>query len=229
MSFDLISPLYDALSRIVFGRSLERVQCVFLPKIPPNSTVLLIGGGTGYLLAELLTQCQPRHVLFLEASAKMLTRARRRVQDHPLAGRVEFRHGTEADLPWGEAFGVVIVPFVLDLFPEAVLKFRFLPPLLRVTAPGGCWLVTDFVYSPRLPHQLILKTMYRFFRLVSGIEARQLPDWRRMLTEAGLSPEGQRVVAGGQVQTGWWRAYPPTSGYPRGPNTPSVTVYPITP
>lgn len=220
MSFDLIAPLYDALSRVVFSRSLERAQRVFLPKTPLNSTVLLIGGGTGFLLAELLTQCQPRHVLFLEASAKMLTRARRRVQDHPLAGRVEFRHGTESNLRSGDVFGVIIIPFVLDLFPEAMLKFRFLPPLIRATAPGGSWLVTDFVYSSCLHHRLVLKTMYRFFGLVSGIEARQLPDWRRMLAEVGLVSDKQQIMAGGQVQTGWWRVHPPTFGL----DTPSVIV-----
>lgn len=204
MRFDLIAPLYDTLSRVVFGRSLERAQLVFLPEIPLNASILLVGGGTGFLLAEVLTHCQPSRVLFLEASAKMLTRARRRVQQHPLVGRVEFRHGTEVSLPSGEVFGVVIVPFVLDLFPAATLRSNLLPPLLRATAPGGRWLVTDFIHSPSPRHRLILKTMYRFFRLVSGVEARQLPDWPRLLAEAGLTSEEQAVAAGGQVQTGWW-------------------------
>ncbi|MBC8152736.1 MAG: class I SAM-dependent methyltransferase [Bacteroidetes bacterium] len=204
MSFDLIAPLYDTLSRVVFGRSLERAQLVLLPKIPPNSSILLVGGGTGFLLAKLLADCQPTRILFLEASVAMLRRARCRVQHHPLVGRVEFRHGTQVSLQSGEVFGVVIVPFVLDLFPEATLRTHLLPPLLRVTAPGGHWLATDFVNSPRLYHRLVLKTMYRFFRLVSGVEARQLPDWPRLLSEAGLTSEEQAVAAGGQVQTGWW-------------------------
>ncbi len=204
MSFDPIAPVYDALSRLVFGRSLVQAQLVWLTKVPPDSAVLIVGGGTGGLLAEVLTQCRPARVLFLEASGKMLTKARGRVRHHPLTERVEFREGTESLLQASDAFTVVLLPFVLDVSPEPVLARQFLPPLLRATLPGGLWLVTDFIHSPRLQHRLLLQTMYFFFRLVTGLQARQLPDWPRLLTEAGLIPGAQQTAANGQVQTGVW-------------------------
>lgn len=204
-----MAPVYDALSRVVFGRSLQAAQTLFLPKIPSDSTILIVGGGTGSLLMEVLVHCAPKHVLFLEASAQMLARARRRVQSHPLAGcplagRVEFRHGTEADVRPGETFSVVMLPFVLDLLPENDLKQTFLPSLIRATAPGGVWLVTDFVNSPKPAHRLILKTMYLFFRLVSGIRATRLPDSYRLLTDAGLRLIDRHSVIGGQVEASYW-------------------------
>lgn len=164
----------------------------------------MLGGGTGALLDAVLTQGQPGTILFVEASSAMLVKARRRVQHHPLFERVIFRHGTETSLLPGETFDVVILPFVLDVLPETALTQRFLPALLGVTAPGGCWLVTDFVPSPKVHHRLLLQTMYVFFGLVSGIEARQLPNWPHLLTRAGLVPGPQQNAVGGQVQTGVW-------------------------
>ncbi len=204
MSFDLVAPVYDALSRVVFGRSLQAAQTLFLPEMPPDSTILVVGGGTGALLMSVLIECSPKHVMFLEASEQMLARARRRVQDNPMAGRVDFRHGTEADLQPGETFSVVMLPFVLDLIPETDLKQAFLPRLIRATAPGGVWLVTDFVNSPRLAHRLILKTMYLFFRLASGIRATHLPDSHRLLTEAGFQLTNRQMAVDGQVEASYW-------------------------
>ena len=205
MSFDLVAPIYDTLSRLVFGRSLQRAQTLFLPEIGPDSTILIVGGGTGFLLPDVLTRSKPKRILFVESSRQMLLRARRRVESHPLAGRVDFRLGTEADIRPGETFTVVMLPFVLDLSPDTILKTAFLPPLLRATAPGGLWLITDFVNSPGRLHRLILRMMYLFFRLVSGIRATRLPDTHRLLAEAGLTLLNRQLTAGGQVEASCWQ------------------------
>ncbi len=207
MSFDLVAPVYDWLARLVFGYQLERAQSVWLDAAEPaGATVLIVGGGTGFLLDALLADPtrRPARIVYLEASARMLQQASRRLTHpdrnaRPLIGQVTFRLGDETTLWWGEQFDIVLLPFVLDLYPEAYLREQFIPRLQAVTYPGGQWLVADFVETPSWRHRLLRWTMFRFFRGLSGIPARQLPDWPQLLTDAGM-----RVVI--QNQSGMVRS-----------------------
>ncbi len=83
MSFDWIAPYYDWLTRLVFGRSIRRAQRHFLGQIPPGARVLVVGGGTGWLLVDLLKRPAVTHVTYLEASAVMLRLAQQKVQCLP--------------------------------------------------------------------------------------------------------------------------------------------------
>ena len=100
--FNWIAPLYDPLARVVFGWRLQRAQTVFLDQIPAGAVILIVGGGTGWLLEQVLTHWQPRRVIYLEASARMLERASRRMLNHALVGMVDFRVGNETSLKPGE-------------------------------------------------------------------------------------------------------------------------------
>lgn len=189
-SFSLVAPFYDQLSQMVFGRSLYRSQLVHLDLIPAGARVLLIGGGTGRILPALLQQTACREVVFLEASEKMLTKARELVAGHAQASRVVFRLGTEEDLEPGERFDVILTFFFLDLFSPALLE-GIARRLLGALAPGGWWLASDFVRpgGPRLRRAgaaLLFSAMYLFFRLTCGLSATTLPDWQALLARLGL-------------------------------------------
>ncbi len=165
----------------------------------------MVGGGTGWLLEQVLTHCQPRQVVYLEASAKMLARASRRVISHNVAGSVVFRVGDETCLKPGESFDVIMTPFVLDLFTEKYLQSGLIPQLQTVLNPSGFWFVTDFV-NPQIGWQkLLLRTMIRFFRLTAGIKTVELADWQKLLAESGLHRNQQKVQVGGMVSTEVWR------------------------
>jgi hypothetical protein len=41
--------------------------------------------------------------------------------------------------------------------------------------------------------------MYRFFRITSGIEAKQLPPWERILADAGLCEMVRKKFYGGMI------------------------------
>lgn len=203
--FDTVAFLYDPLARLVFGRALERAQTRLFPHLKTGASVLILGGGTGFLLNAVLTRLRPRYVLYLEASAQMLSRAAHRTDRHPLRCCVTFRQGTQAELAPGESFDVVLLPFVLDLYTDETLRSVLLPPLLTALAPGGQLLVTDFDQPRTAPQRLILWAMYRFFRLSTGIEARRLPDWPRLLTQAGLTETEPVQLRNGQLRTGIWK------------------------
>ncbi len=208
-NFDWVAPVYDALAVAVFGRRLQWAQTVFLQNstdapIQAGASVLLVGGGTGWLLEYILRQCQPKRVVYLELSAQMVARASRRMVRHAVPGSVEFRVGDVTSLAANERFDVIITPFLLDLFTEQTLRERVLPPLRQALKPGGRWLVTDFVNPQAGWQKLLLRVMIAFFRLTAGIETRTLADWQRLLSESGLTQQKRQSHVGGMVSTEVW-------------------------
>ena len=203
-NFNWVAPIYDALSFVVFGRKLQQAQTVNLRQVPAGASILIVGGGTGWLLEQVVTQCQPSHILYLEASAAMLARSSRRMVEKALPGTVEFRLGNEFSLRSNDRFDVVMTPFVLDLFTEETLRTTFIPQLLNALKPRGLWLVTDFVSTRVWWQKALLWIMIRFFRLTAGIETRQLSDWQRLLAESGLALKQHQPQVGGMVLAGVW-------------------------
>ncbi|QIL77379.1 hypothetical protein [Hymenobacter sp. HDW8] len=101
-SFDFVAAFYDPLARLVFGSALQRAQQAALAHLPPVAPyILIVGGGTGWVLLETLKQRPTARILYLEASAVMLRKSQvLLVQQAPAqAAQVEFQLGTEADLP----------------------------------------------------------------------------------------------------------------------------------
>lgn len=203
-NFNGIAPLYDALAFIVFGKKLQQAQIVFLDLIPAGSSVLIVGGGTGWLLRQVLLRGKPKRVVYLETSARMLARASRRMLRKPLVGTIEFRLGNETSLT-DVPFDVILTPFVLDVFSEQTLRTQFIPRLKNVLNSGGLWLVTDFVNTKIGWQRALLWTMIRFFRLTTGMQARQLADWQRTLAETGLTRQTQQSAVGGMVSAEVWQ------------------------
>lgn len=203
-NFNLIAPVYDALAFVVFGHKLQQAQIVFLNQIPIDASVLIVGGGTGWLLEQVLLRCQTKRIVYLETSTQMVARASRRMVQKALVGSVEFRVGDESSLKPNECFDVILTPFVLDLFSEQTLLTEIIPPLLNVLKSCGLWLVTDFVKPPAKWQKVLLWMMIHFFRLTAGMQARQLADWQKILSESGLRCEKRQTQVGGMVSAEVW-------------------------
>ncbi|WP_223815860.1 class I SAM-dependent methyltransferase [Adhaeribacter rhizoryzae] len=191
--FDLIAPYYDFLAGLVFGRTLKKAQLTFLDNIPEQARILIIGGGSGWLLPEIFARTSTCQIVYLEASANMLNQAKQKIKDPAQAACVEFRFGTENNIQPEEEFEVVISFFFLDLFLPAELE-NITHILFRHLQPGGLWLVTDFVQTHnaglwQIWTKILTQSMYRFFRVVSGISATTLPDWQNILAHYNLAPQ----------------------------------------
>lgn len=208
--FDRAAWFYDALAQLVFGSAIGRSQSYFLNEIPAGARVLLIGGGSGKLLQALLRHTACSHILYLEASPKMLAQARQRVEPElrQQATQVEFRLGTEAALHPSEQFNVIITPFLLDLFrPSRVAGM--VQQLRKSLQPEGCWLHTDFSYTSTHTvfwQKLLMRLMYRFFRLLCRIEASSLPDFDEIFRKAGLEKQQQKTFFRGMIEAAVFEA-----------------------
>jgi tRNA (cmo5U34)-methyltransferase len=140
--------------------------------------VLVLGGGPGWVLTELLRQCPAARVLYLETSAAMLAQARARLAglSPEKQSQVTFRQGSERNLRPGEQFDAIITFFVLDCFtlddfPGALARLQ------AARRPGAPWLVADFRPPRRWWQRGLLRAMYLFFGAAVGLRARQLPPW----------------------------------------------------
>ena len=208
--FDRVSAFYDPLSRLVFGGALEQAQLALLPFVPDKARVLLIGGGSGKLLEQLLGTGKKLQILYLEASPNMLRKAQQRAQARIQSinsAEVDFRLGTEDALLPQEQFEVVLTPFLLDLFPAPRLR-HLMQRLHAALAPGGHWLFVDFwpvAAPPPLRQRLLLKGMYVFFGLLSDVKATGLPDFEVQFRQLYLQEVYSAQFYRGMVQAKVYR------------------------
>lgn len=177
--FDFLVPVYDPLARFVFGKSMVDSQAWFLDRVPLGSKVLILGGGTGWLLDELQKCNSSCTVWYVEISSGMMKRARLRRAKN----LIHFIKGTEESIPIDLKFDVVITNFYLDLFSNETL-IQVVSKINTHATSSSVWLVTDFAHGAWW-HSWLLKIMYLFFRSVCGIEARQLPSWPKKLHDQG--------------------------------------------
>jgi ubiquinone/menaquinone biosynthesis C-methylase UbiE len=198
--FDRLAPIYDPLARMIYGKSIVRAQTCFLNIISPFSKVLILGGGTGWLLAELLQDHPKCEVWYIESSANMLSMARKKNRD---PSRVHFILGTEKDIPTC-GFDIVITHFFLDLFSPLTLQ-TVVQRISRVSRPSALWMVADFVNQGKWWQLFLLKTMYSFFRRMCTIEARTLPPWDDVLARTGLTTLDRRFFYAGFIESALYR------------------------
>lgn len=192
--FNWIARSYDSLVRFAFGDQLYRAQLYFVNEINNNDRVLIIGGGSGKFLRDLLKMKPGIDVVYVEASSKMIGLAQKVTQS-----KVTFIHGTEDDIP-AQLFDVVITNFFLDLFTEDEISpvVKKISSNLRVS---GKWLITDFEKTEKFSHQLVLWLMYRFFRVTGSIDAKGLAQWRPVLAAANLTLQNAKSFSDGFVST----------------------------
>ncbi|MFD2786008.1 class I SAM-dependent methyltransferase [Hymenobacter rubripertinctus] len=206
--FDYVAAFYDPLARLVYGQSLQLAQQTALDRgLPPGSArLLIIGGGSGSVLGEVLRRRPQARIVYLEASPRMLVRSQRYLARHypQAASQVEFRLGTEQSLGPQEQFAGLITFFLLDLFEPTRLR-RIVGRLGAVRKPGAPWLLADFGPPRTWWHRLLLKLMYGFFGLTTGISGRQRPPIEAELARLGLHPEPAGQFFGGMVEASVWR------------------------
>ena len=202
--FHRVAYFYDRLARLIYGDALEQAQAALLPYLPPQGRVLVIGGGSGWLLEQLLKTGKQLDVLYLDAAPAMLQRAEQRYLNfrQPHQCRVTFRLGTEQTLQPQEQFDAIYTPFLLDLFPPHRLH-QLMERLTAALTPTGSWLFTDFWPQQQPPprwQKLLIRGMYAFFGAVSGVKAQQLPDYALHFSMLGFQEIYSRSFFKGMVQ-----------------------------
>lgn len=172
-NYDNAAAFYDALSRVVFGKAIVRAQTFLLSFIPVNSSVLVVGGGTGWILEE-IARIHPSglSITYIELSANMIARAKKRSCGN---NHVELICGPVEGLSPIQRYDVVITPFLFDSFTEDTLAKVF-PGIHSLLKTNGLWLFCDFKANGTRWQRLLLKCMYLFFKMLCRIETTRMPQ-----------------------------------------------------
>lgn len=162
-NYDRIAGYYDVLSRMVYFRAQMKAQIDQLSAIPVNSTILIAGGGTGWILEE-IARIHPSglKITYVEISSKMLDISKKR---DVKANTVTYIHSAMEDFKTTALYDVIITAFFFDNFAADSVGtvFNQLNGLLK---SGGLWLFSDFYYtekSGKVWQRLLLQAMYSFF------------------------------------------------------------------
>lgn len=200
--FNRLSPFYDGLAFLFFGRSLWRSQAHFIPALPRVNSVLVIGGGTGKILTCLISHGIAHRYYYLDISDEMVRRAGERVKKE-FPGKLDtisFQSGTVHDLPANVQFDIIITPYVLDMIPadQLMQDMRKMDILLK---PVGKWLFTDFSYAgkglKRALSKALVSMLYFFFRVICSISNSQLPAMENVFKILGYKIEKEKAFLGG--------------------------------
>lgn len=177
--YNSIAKYYDALSRIVFQRSIIKAQQYLIDFISDNTKVLLVGGGTGWILDEIAKlKKKDVSVVYVEKSSKMIELSKKRKYENL---NVEFVNTGIENYKTKQQFDVILTPFLFDNFIEKRIEYVF-KKLDALLNRRGFWLYADFVNDKeekRMWRQYLLKTMYVFFGLTANIETQKLIDMKQ--------------------------------------------------
>lgn len=195
--FNRIAPYYDWIVKVVFGKSMIEAQTHYLRTIEEGASVLILGGGTGWLLKRIAENNPLCTVLYVDASERMIEISKKNVND---VKGITFLCGTEQEIPKGERFDVVITNFYLDLFTEHRLK-DVLAHIQFSLAPKGLWIVTDFVDEGKWWQKFLLRIMYLFFRKVANIEGHCIQSLGPLMNTLGLTEKECRSFYKGFIKT----------------------------
>ncbi len=143
--------LYDAVTAPLLGGFFARVSGN-VAGFASRARVLEVGSGPGRLAVQLAGLAPGVRVTGVDVSPEMVERATQLAADSGMVGRVGFRVGDVASLPFDDAsFDVVVSTFSLHHWPDAA---RGLAEIHRVLRPGGVVRIYDLAgWIRRLEHR----------------------------------------------------------------------------
>jgi ubiquinone/menaquinone biosynthesis C-methylase UbiE len=207
--FDVLAPHYTWLERFLAGPRLQRCRTAWFDELHGARRMLVAGVGHGPALVTLLERHPQLHVTCVDASARMLAVARRRVRRAGLgADRVEFVHARFPEwTPPAGRFDVIATHFFLDCFPPAQLA-AVIAALARGATPDARWIISDFTlpaggparWRARAVHAL----MYGFFRIVTRLSARRLTPPDALLSAQGFARQQRATFEWGLLHADLW-------------------------
>jgi SAM-dependent methyltransferase len=210
VSFDAVAPWYRALETIAFGNALQRARVVCLPEITAPRRALILGEGNGRFVVELLRMHPGVEPDVVDASERMIDLARARVgRELPnSASRVRFRHANAMNWEPGSTYDLIVTHFFFDCFRADQIT-ALTEKLAGAASDDAVWLLADFTVpaSPigRLRARVSLAAMYSFFRIVSGIDAKNLVDPSPFVAAQQFALESNHLSLNGTLKSQRWR------------------------
>lgn len=180
--YRLLAPFYERLSRLLLGNEFQASKTAFLHTIAEGDRVLVLGGGAGTNMPEVLRRCGDNgKVYYLEASAAMIRQCQAGL-DKDLIQQVLFLHASTFDALPDLKFDVVITQYFLDVLPDDKID-RLFGAIHSKVDEDTRWIFADFFPLPG--KMMLLKTMIHAFRLLTRHARKDLPEYEYYFNKWG--------------------------------------------
>jgi|GEM_PF-457232 len=172
--YNLIAPIYGPLASLILGKRFHRSKWAFLEIIQPGDTVWLIGGGTGVTLPDILKRCGKKgKVIYMEASVKMLEKAKARIHSN-LKIQVKFICAADFKLSKKDKIDVIVTQFLLDVLTDHSINTLF-EKVSQNVSHSTRWLFLDFY--PVKNKIWLIRLMITGFSILAKHPRKELPDY----------------------------------------------------
>ena len=210
MSWDRLARWYRALEYAAYGRALERCRNYFIATVRDAGVVLVAGDGDGRFLDRFAAAAPQASIDYLDASCAMLRLAQSRIErSGQNGGRMRFRREDAITAQLAPAqYELIATHFFLDCFrPEQAREL--VAKLGAAAQPRARWIVSEFHRPPRgvwrIAGSAIIAAMYGFFRMATGLTAKQVPDYASYLEAAGFTVADRKTWFGGLIVAELWK------------------------
>jgi ubiquinone/menaquinone biosynthesis C-methylase UbiE len=210
MSFDVLAPHYRWMEWVLAGNKLQRCRTALLDHARPAKRILIAGEGNGRFLLECRRKFPHATITVLDASLRMLERARMRLRKSGLKSEdIEYIHLDILEWrPAKEPYDLLVTHFFLDCFSEAELRV-VVSRMTEAASKDAKWLLADF-QNPRSgwrKHRakLINALMYAFFRPVTKLSAKRLIEPGPFMQAAGFARLESRRFDCGLLGSELWQ------------------------
>src|ERR1700744_2744369 len=145
-NYDPVARYYDFLSQLVFGKTEINAEVEMLDKGRPGDRLLIVGGGTGWILEKLARMgLDGLHITYVECSRVMMAMARKRAVG---ALDVSFIQLPIEQYVTDERFDCILTGFLFDNFSQDFAE-RVVRNLDFLLSTGGHWLFAELYYPPK--------------------------------------------------------------------------------
>jgi SAM-dependent methyltransferase len=181
MNCDFIAPHYWWIELVGMGRTLERRRRWFLPQIQNARRALVLGDGDGRFLRELLLRNSLVRADYVDLSGRMLELARQKAGDE----RVDYKRADALTVEFpGDEYDLIATHFFFDCFGSRELE-KLIGRVAGAAKPGARWIVSEF-RTPNVLARLLVRALYLFFGITTGLKTRKLVDHRPILQAQGF-------------------------------------------
>jgi len=211
MNCDPIARWYRLFEYLAFGRALENRRLEYLDQAACAGRVLILGDGDGRFTAALLKRNPNTPLDSIDISAGMLARAQQRLRALRIdASNLCYWKADARVINLAGNYDVIVTHFFLDCFTTDELQ-RLIPRIASHCSPHAKWLVSEFTLpGPWLRQQAaraLIRFMYFFFHIATGLTVTQLPDYRGVMAKNGFHITRSHSALGGLLISELWEFY----------------------
>jgi len=188
-NYNKIVWFYDFVARLIFGNKLIIAERTFLGEIKDNDKVLIIGGGTGEIIAYLNELKKHLTVDYVDISSKMMREAKKRE-----GGKLSLSFYQQSILDFdGQGYDIIIANFFFDQFKQDKAQ-EIANYLHKKLKPSGILLFSDFIISQHIVDKILLFMMILFIRLTAHLAITTLPNYDQLFATAGFKKQKEEVI-----------------------------------